>query len=71
MLVFEIACSEDPVVAGAGGETYHRPAPPLVSLGTILLPVECRIHPRQKRRRHYLLPPVSLSVLIGRVTRHR
>ena len=32
--MFEVACSEDPVVAG--GETYRRPVPPLAPLGTIL-----------------------------------
>ena len=71
ILVFEVACSEDPFVAGAGGETYRRPEPPLVPLGTILLPVECPVHPRPRRRRQYRLPPLSLSTVIGGVTRHR
>ncbi len=43
MLAFEVAYYEDPVVAGAGGETYRRLMPPLAPLGTILLPVGCLV----------------------------
>ena len=71
MLAFEVTYSEDPVVAGAGGETYRRPVPPLAPLGTILLPVGCLICLRQRPQRQYSLPPFSVSAETGRVIRHR
>ena len=71
MLAFEVAYYEDPVVAGAGGETYRRPMPPLAPLGTILLPVGCLVRLRQRPQRQYSLPPFSVSAATGRVIRHR
>ena len=71
MLAFEVAYSEDPVVTGAGEETYRRPVRPLAPLGTILLPVGCLVRPRQRPQRQYSLPRFSLSAATGRVIRHR
>ena len=71
MLAFEVAYSEDPVVAGAGGETYRRPVPPLAPLGTILLPVGCLVRLRQRPQRQYSVPPFSVSAATGSVIRHR
>ena len=59
------------MVAGAGGETYRRPVPPLAPLGTILIPVGYLVRPRQRPQRQYSLPPFSLSAANGRVIRHR